>query len=306
MAHSPPSTPPTPQFPPHNTPRTWLLTTALSPLSLLLMPELLNHGDYVAALVPEPSAPSHHGQDDGEDRLRDELQRMTMEMGHEMGRRFWAVGCGGSRNSTAQREAAIATVVKGWGRVDVLLCCSSEALVGTVQELSTPSTRPLISDQFDSNLFGPVEMIKAVLPTMRAQKRGHVIVVTGITGHIGTPGLGMYCAAQWGLEGFCDSLAYEVAPFNIKVTIVQPNMEVNILTNRITFAPAMPEYTSAPSHTLLEETIHALLAIGGHPNPPSRHIVGHDAVASVKEKLQSTTEEMEEFEEVATGVDFKR
>lgn len=54
----------------------------------------------------------------------------------------------------------------------------------------------------------------------------------------------MYCASTWALEGFCDSLAYEIAPFNIKVTIVQPNKEINVLTNKITFAPALEQYES--------------------------------------------------------------
>src|SRR5438045_3662450 len=147
--------------------------------------------------------------------------------------------------------------------------------------------------------------------------------ICNTAGHIGTPGMGMYCASTWALEGFCDSLAYEVAPFNIKVTIVQPNMEVSILTNRITFAPPLPQYASNANPTpslrdilsnaipksvfadnkdkvvsaypslsctgkaaLVKETIFALAAIGGHENPPARHIVGHESVAAVKEKLK--------------------
>jgi hypothetical protein len=153
--------------------------------------------------------------------------------------------------------------------------------------------------------------------------------------------MGMYCASTWALEGFCDSLAYEIAPFNIKLTIVQPNMEVNLLTNRITFAPPLPQYASnanpAPSlrdmlsstipksvftdnkenvvsaypplscagkAALVKETIFALTAIGGHENPPARHIVGYEGVASVKEKLKTVSEELEDFVEVSAAVDI--
>ena len=174
------------------------------------------------------------------------------------------------------------------------------------------------------------------------------------------------------------SLTYEVAPFNIKVTIVQPNMEVNVLTNKITFTPPMPWYSSqshpAPSvrqiltnaidvpdqsaqaptrsgpsgrpkktptrtkngkpaeadgteasgasmapdtsvtvypwlppstrSSLVAETVHALAAIGGHENPPARHIVGHEGVASVKEKLKTVSEELEDFVDVSAAVDI--
>jgi len=161
----------------------------------------------------------------------------------------------------------------------------------------------------------------------------------------------MYCASGWALEGFCDSLAYEIAPFNIKMTIVQPTLEIGVLTNKIVSAPLMPQYSpennpaplsrgiigglldrieSAQSNgnhklpalatdeitslyprlpaqmktALLAETVNAITAIGGHENPPARHIVGHEGVASVKEKLKTVSEELEDFVEVSCAVDI--
>jgi hypothetical protein len=170
-----------------------------------------------------------------------------------------------------------------------------------------------------------------------------------IAGHLGTPGLGMYCASGWALEGFCDSLAYEIAPFNIKTTIVQPTIEIGVLTNKIVSAPSMPQYAPknnpAPlfrgiigglldmiegqdgndvpltfatdevtslyprlpaemKSALLAETMNAITAIGGHDNPPARHIVGHEGVASVKEKLKTVSEELEDFVEISCAVDI--
>ena len=190
--------------------------------------------------------------------------------------------------------------------------------------------------------------------------------------------MAMFTAATWALEGFCDSLAYEVAPFNIKVTIVQPNKEIISLTNRLTFAPQIPAYadvfnnapnirdmligvlntdpaTAVPpdqeeqpeggadadadaapapapptpdsasldpepargdifrryprlppgaADRLVAETIHALTAIGGHENPPSRHIVGFEGAMAVKEKLKTVTEEMEDFIDASLSVDI--
>lgn len=270
----------------------------------------------------------------------------------------------------SQCQAAVAEAVYAYGRIDILLCCTSQAIVGTVEELATSDrTQTLIRDQFETNFFGPMNIIKATLPNMREQKIGHMIVLGGITGHLGTPGLGMYCAATWALEGFCDSIAYEIAPFNIKMTILQASIEIGILLNRITSAPAHPAYSpdvnNAPlfrgildgllnrlpgirtqytphdqdphspiseserlsgpnllsrnevvtlypplsqAHTekLLAETVHALTAIGGHENPPARHIVGVEGVASVKEKLKTVSEELEEFVEASNAVDVPR
>lgn len=183
----------------------------------------------------------------------------------------------------------------------------------------------------------------------------------------------MYSAATWGLEGFCDSLAYEVAPFNIKVTIVQPNQEIQNLTNRLVFAPRIEAYkglvgdapdvrdmlanvldadpeTAIPrppspgaeasretpgspdsdaidtnlepdpgrgevfhryprlppgaADGLVTETVHALTAIGGHENPPARHIVGGDAATAVQEKLKTVSEELEDFVGASLAVDI--
>lgn len=179
----------------------------------------------------------------------------------------------------------------------------------------------------------------------------------------------MYCASQWAIEGYCDSLAYEVAPFNIRISIVQSSIEVSVLTNKITAAPPMDAYNQSnnkaplarniwaglldkldeastdhgaivdpalcdngfretgkvkPSqllnsdkcaelypelpeefkNSLIAETVHALIAIGGHANPPARHIVGFEGIASVKEKLRTVSEELEDFFDVSAAVDF--
>ena len=101
------------------------------------------------------------------------------------------------------------------------------AVVGSVEELaSSERTRTLVADQFETNYLGPVNMIKASLVQMRKQKSGHILSLGGISmwrslneftepicadgfpaGHIGTPGLGVYCAAGWALEGYCDVTA---------------------------------------------------------------------------------------------------
>jgi NAD(P)-dependent dehydrogenase (short-subunit alcohol dehydrogenase family) len=262
--------------------------------------------------------------------------------------------------------------VDAFQKIDILFCCTSQAVIGTVEELAASHrTQTLVRDQFETNFFGPMNIIRAAIPEMRNKTNGHIIVLGGITGHLGTPGLGMYCASQWALEGFCDSIAYEIAPFNIKLTIIQASIEIGILTNKVTSAPPMVEYSpesgnTAPlfrgllngllnrlprikaeypqspmedlqspsseadrqsgpnllkrcevvslypplsqAHTekLIAETVHCLTAIGGHENPPARHIVGTEGVASVKEKLKTVSEELEDFVESSIAADIDR
>jgi len=287
-------------------------------------------------------------------------------------------------------QTLIAEIIAEYKHVDILLCSADNLItVGSVEEFSPPGVSTdendtkrkekqgndtkrhdrqgniLVRDSFEANFFSHVNCIQALVPHFRQRRNGHFVVLTGTTGHLGTPGLGIYCASQWAMEGYCDTLTYEVAPFNIKTTIVQPNIEVGVLTNKIVCAGKMDEYardkTRAPlfrdvlsglldkieddydddqdddgeerqekddgfikasimlqsklnttvlpnlnSHfktQLVEETVHAIIAIGGHENPPSRHIVGHEAVASVKEKLKTVSQELEDYCEASAAAD---
>ncbi|KAK3327243.1 hypothetical protein B0T19DRAFT_157441 [Cercophora scortea] len=335
------SVPAAASFPTHNSPRTWFLTSALSPLSIRLIRLLLAHGDYVVACLP----PQEIEHDERSAEFRELINECKSSRKDREGwkDRIRGIRCDG--RVMGQCGAAVAEAVQVFGRIDILLCCKFEAVIGTVEELgATPATRNLVRDQFETIFFSQVNFIKAALPQLRAQHTGHIIILTSIGGHIGTPGMSIYTAATWALEGFCDSLAYEIAPFNIKVTIVQPNKEIQSLTNKIIFAPQMPFYDSEinpapsmrdilanvlnvnpetaieqsedqiqyryprlPSATLdklVMETVHALTAIGGHENPPARHIVGFEGSIAVREKLKTITEELEDFVEASLAVDI--
>ncbi|KAI9742057.1 MAG: hypothetical protein M1834_000447 [Cirrosporium novae-zelandiae] len=375
---------PIPTFPPQNRPQVWLLTSGASPLGLGLARALLPHGDYLVLCV---STADLDRDANGTGRLFQEFLAEVRRKSRKDGTGEAESGDGGS--SSAGGGSTGPGGQKGWGE-RVRVCAwdgritpyldthEPPAIVGTVEELSTTlRAQTLVREQFETNFFGPMAFIKAALPAMRERRSGHVIVISGITGHLGTPGLGMYCAAGWALEGFCDSLAYEIAPFSIKLTIVQTSMEIGILTNKITAAPPLPQYATdnnpAPlfrgilspllrklasatteaegsggystgngdanpanndddgmdaraspppplssdkvesfypavpdvvRESLVAETVHALTAIGGHDNPPARHIVGFEGIASVKEKLKTVSEELEDFIECSAAVDI--
>ncbi|EER43951.1 short chain dehydrogenase/reductase [Histoplasma capsulatum var. duboisii H88] len=394
-------------FPAHDGPRVWVISAGSSPIGIALARQLLAHGDIVVAGVPESNLEREDPRGADFEAFLDELASKGSDWEERMKPVIMDI------RIMNECQVIIAEAISAFGRIDILICCSSQAIIGTVEELSASErTRLLVKDQFELNYFGPVNLIKAVLPQLRKQKNGHILVLGGITSHIGTPGLGVYCAAGWALEGFCDSLAYEIAPFNVRLTILQCSIEIGILTNLITSVPPiLPAYSPStnyaplfrgimngllsrlpnlqgsfnqspeeaseafppctplspsssstastctrpptnnetnpstnarrqaeaaeadhdevhidsgsngplsaptvvsiypplsPAHldVLIAETIHAITSIGGHENPPARHIVGAEGVAAVKEKLKTVTEELEDFIECSSAVDI--
>jgi len=115
-------------------------------------------------------------------------------------------------------EAAIAEAHARFGRLDVVINNAGYGLFGSIEEVSEAEARA----QIETNLFGALWVTQAALPIMRAQKSGHIIQVSSIGGVNAFPTVGLYHASKWGLEGFSQALAAEVAGFGIKVTIVEP------------------------------------------------------------------------------------
>jgi NAD(P)-dependent dehydrogenase (short-subunit alcohol dehydrogenase family) len=114
--------------------------------------------------------------------------------------------------------AAVAETIRRFGRIDVAVNNAGYGLFGTIEEVSEEEARA----QLETNLFGALWVTQAVLPQMREQGSGHIIQVSSIGGVNAFPTVGLYHASKWGLEGFSQSLAAEVAGFGIKVTIVEP------------------------------------------------------------------------------------
>ncbi|KAJ5887668.1 hypothetical protein N7495_007709 [Penicillium taxi] len=356
------------QFPSHSEPRVWLITAGDSPIGISVARQILAHGDYALLGLAHSVLDRDQRRRDGYDAFLAEVEEHRDEGWKQ---RLKSIPL--DIRMMGECQSVFAEAVTTYGRVDMLLCCTSQALIGTVEELSaSPHTLNLVRDQFEVNYFGPLNIIKAALPHMRREHAGHIMILSGIMAHIGTPGLGMYCAAGWALEGFCDSLAYEIAPFNVKLTILQCSIEIGILTNLVISVPPIfpayspannsaplfrgilnhlvprlpeaqsegvignatssswptdqnenervssiesgpfsvpeivamhPPISSAHLEVLVSETVYAITSIGGHENPPSRHIVGQEGVASVKEKLKTVSEELEDFIQASFAVD---
>ena len=115
-------------------------------------------------------------------------------------------------------DGVVADIEANVGAVDVLVNNAGYGHEGILEESPLSDMRR----QFDVNVFGPVAMMKAVLPFMRARRRGHIVNITSMGGYITMPGIAYYCGSKFALEGISDTLAREVRPFGIAVTAIAP------------------------------------------------------------------------------------
>lgn len=120
----------------------------------------------------------------------------------------------------ADATAAIAAAVARFGRIDVLINNAGYAVFGALEEMPASEWRR----QFDTNFFGAIEVTRAALPTLRAQRGGAIVNIGSVVGQLAYPGLGAYSASKFALEGMSEALAAELAPLGIKVLIVEPGL----------------------------------------------------------------------------------
>src|SRR6195952_1967576 len=113
---------------------------------------------------------------------------------------------------------AVAAGVAQLDRIDVVVNNAGRGLLSAVEEASDAAVRAV----FDTNVFGALNVIRAVLPALRAQRSGHIINISSIGGFVGTPGWGIYTSTKFAVEGFSESLQQELEPLGIAVTIVEP------------------------------------------------------------------------------------
>ncbi len=118
----------------------------------------------------------------------------------------------------AQARNAVRQAHAHFGKLDVVVNNAGYSLVGTVEEASEADIRA----EFDTNYFGTLHVIQAALPLLRQQRSGHILGVSSTLGHVAMPLIGFYCSTKWAFEALHESLAQEVKPFGIKVTLVEP------------------------------------------------------------------------------------
>ena len=120
--------------------------------------------------------------------------------------------------NTDQVKAVVAQAHAHFGRLDIVLNNAGYSLVGTIEEASADDVRAL----YETNIFGTLAVIQAALPLLREQGEGHILGTSSGLGHVTMPVIGYYCSSKWAFEAIHESLAAEIRPFGIKVTIIEP------------------------------------------------------------------------------------
>lgn len=201
---------------------------------------------------------------------------------------------------------AIGTVLDEKKRIDVLVNNAGYGLMGCVEDLSIEE----IKAQFETNLFGIVRVMQAVLPTMRKQKEGLIVNVSSIAGRIGFPVTPAYISTKFALEGLSESMRYELEPFGIQLVIVEPGaIRTNFMNSLVMAKKARPDSPYAPITQKMTAGLKLLMEHGTPPvevakvilkvvtaeKPDPRYIVGNDAAMIMEARKNMSDAEFEKF-----------
>lgn len=212
-------------------------------------------------------------------------------------------------------DGVVARIEREAGPIDVLVNNAGYGHEGILEE---SPLRDLIR-QFEVNVFGAVAMTKAVLPSMRKRRSGHIINITSMGGYITLPGIAYYCGSKFALEGISEVLAKEVGGFGIKVTAVAPGSfrtdwagrsmvrsERSIADYDALFDPVRKarQERSGKQNGDPRKAAAALLKIVEEPNPPVHLLLGSDALGLVRTKLESLQKEIDAWEPLTRSTDF--
>jgi NAD(P)-dependent dehydrogenase (short-subunit alcohol dehydrogenase family) len=211
-------------------------------------------------------------------------------------------------------QAAVEAAVERFGRIDVLVNNAGNFYAGFFEEITPEDFRA----QIETNLFGPLNVTRAVLPVLRAQRSGHVVSISSTAGLIGGEFTSAYAASKFALEGWMESLAPEVAPFGIRTTIVEPGFfRTDLLTPESTSyaAPSIEDYAERTQRTVVAwngmngrqggdpaKLAAALVELAGQAEPPARWVAGADAVQGVEQKAKDLLAQVDAHRELSSSL----
>jgi NAD(P)-dependent dehydrogenase (short-subunit alcohol dehydrogenase family) len=214
----------------------------------------------------------------------------------------------------ADAEAAVAAAVDRFGRIDVLVNNAGNFYAGFFEEISPEDFRA----QLETTLFGPMNVTRAVLPVMRAQRSGLVVAISSTAGIVGQEFCTAYAAAKFGVEGWIESLTGEVAPFGIRTMLVEPGFfRTELLTPESTSyaGSAIADYAERTEQTVAAWTgmnglqggdpaklADALIQLASQDEPPLRWPAGADAVATFEQKAQDLLAQADAYRELSSSL----
>ncbi len=208
--------------------------------------------------------------------------------------------------SKEQIVSAVERTIKKFGRIDVLVNNAGFGIIGATEAYSDEQVR----SQLETNLYAPIEITRVVLPYMRKQRSGRILQISSIGGRVGNAGLTIYQAAKFGLGGFSEALAKEVAPLGIKVTSVEPGgfrtdwvstssmydvpeiegYETTVGARKTFFTPGNFKPMGDP-----DKAAKVMVELAEHANPPVHLVLGGEAVGMIRQANAARDEDMEKW-----------
>jgi NAD(P)-dependent dehydrogenase (short-subunit alcohol dehydrogenase family) len=274
--------------------RTWFITGASRGFGALIAAKALEAGDAVIATARKP--------EDVIARLGDHPNLLAVRL-----------------DVTRESEAheAVTEGIKRFGRIDVLLNNAGYGILGAVEETSAQEVERI----YATNVFGLLNVTRAVLPHMRRQRSGHVINISSLGGYQSYYGWGVYGSTKFAVEGISEALHQELAPLGVKVTVVEPGFfrtdfldEQSLVKTALELADydetvgAMRRFAEGANHAQLGDPSKfagAILTLVNAANPPQRLALGSDAVQRIGDKHSLVEGELAAWKALSLSTDFE-
>ena len=216
----------------------------------------------------------------------------------------------------AAAQAAVDAAVARFGRIDVLVNNAGNFYAGFFEEISDAQFRA----QLETNFFGPLNVTRAVLPVMRSQRSGKVVTITSTAGIVGGAFCAAYAASKFALEGWMESLRFDLEPFGISTTVVEPGFfRTELLVegaSSIWPELSIDDYAERTAETIQgwksmngkqggdpAKLAEALVQIVALDEPPLRWIAGDDAIAAVEQKAHELLAQADAHRDLSSGLD---
>ena len=275
---------------PRDTTQTWFITGTSSGFGQILTEQLLAQGHRVAATLRRPEA-------------LDDLRASA-------GDRLWLGQLDVTDPESARR--VVDAAFDALGTIDVVVNNAGYGVFASVEEASEEQIERVI----DTNLLGSINVIRAALPHLRAQGSGRILQVSSAGGQTTYPNFSYYHASKWGIEGFCETIAQEVAPLGISVTIVEPGATPTGFGGALDTAPVMAAYDATPAGDVRRaiaggdfpldndpEKIAAAMISSAQTSPaPLRLPLGRDTYDDVRASYVRRLEELDAQRDLALSV----
>ncbi|MFC4209774.1 SDR family oxidoreductase [Pedobacter lithocola] len=267
--------------------KTWFITGTSSGLGRLLTEKLLNQGHRVAATLRKPE--------------------VLNDLKAKYGDKLWIAQLDVS--NTQSVKDVVDKAFADLGQIDVVVNNAGYALFCAAEEASDDQ----IIQQINTNVIGSIQVTRAALPHLRAQGEGRILQVSSAGGQTTYPNFSYYHASKWAIEGFCETLAQEVSPFNIGITIVEPGAHKTDFGGSMVTAPVLDAYDKTPAGYVRrlvdsgtfpltgdpDKTVQAMIDCINTTPAPLRMALGKDAYTDIRASLVSRLAELDAQKELA-------